>query len=297
MKNRVVILLVLLPVAAGCGRQGNGAIKAPGIVDGTVITLKSQVAGPVAEVRAVEGQEVGAGEVIARIDSDKLQNQLQELDITLKEMTITRQKLVNKAALVKENLNYLQKQVERFRRLKESQSLAGEKLENMELKLLEARTARFDLEKNLEALAVQGEKIENKKAYLNLVLKDHTLVSPVKGVVLESFVSAGENVIPHTAIADILDKTSLYVEVFLEGEEVSTLKINDRVAILADGLPEREFSGLITFFGQKAEFSPKYIISEKERRALLYQVKVKIDREAGWFKIGMPVTLVFKKGK
>jgi len=296
MKNRVIILLSLL-VVFGCGRQGNSGIKAPGIVDGTVITLKSQVAGPVAEVKAVEGQEVGAGEVIARIDSDKLQNQLQELDISLKEMAITRQKLVNKAALVKENLNYLQKQVERFRRLKESQSLAGEKLENMELKLLEAKTARFDLEKNLEALAVQGEKIENKKAYLNLVLKDHTLVSPVRGVVLESFVSAGENVIPHTAIADILDKTSLYVEVFLEGEEVSTLKINDRVAILADGLAEREFSGLITFFGQKAEFSPKYIISEKERRALLYQVKVKIDRETEWFKIGMPVTLVFKKGK
>jgi HlyD family secretion protein len=296
MKNRVIILLSLL-VVFGCGRQGNNDIKAPGIVDGTIVTLKSQVAGPVAEVRAVEGQEVGAGEVIARIDSDKLQNQLQELDITLKEIAISRQKLVNKAALVRENVGYLQKQAERFRRLKESQSLAGEKLESMELKLLEARTARFDLEKNLESLDVQKEKIENKKAYLNLVLKDHTLVSPVKGVVLESFVSAGENVFPNTAIADILDKTSLYVEVFLEGEEVSTLKINDRVAILADGLPDREFSGLITFFGQKAEFSPKYIISEKERRALLYQVKVKIDRETEWFKIGMPVTLVFKKGK
>jgi len=296
MKNRVIILLSLL-VVFGCGRQGNNDIKAPGIVDGTIVTLKSQVAGPVAEVKAVEGQEVEPGAVIARIDSDKLQNQLQELDITLKEIAISRQKLVKKSALVRENVGYLQKQAERFRRLKESQSLAGEKLESMELKLLEAKTARFDLEKNLESLDVQKEKIENKKAYLNLVLKDHTLVSPVKGVVLESFVSAGENVFPNTAIADILDKTSLYVEVFLEGEEVSTLKINDRVAILADGLPDREFSGLITFFGQKAEFSPKYIISEKERRALLYQVKVKIDRETEWFKIGMPVTLVFKKGK
>lgn len=296
MKNRVIILLSLL-VVIGCGRQGNNDIKAPGIVDGTIITVKSQVAGPVAEVKAREGQEVEPGTVIARIDSDKLQNQLQELDITLKEMAINRQKLVKKSALVKENVGYLQKQAERFRRLKESQSLPGEKLESMELKLLEAKNARFDLEKNLEFLDVQKEKIENKKAYLNLVLKDHTLASPVKGVVLESFVSAGENVFPNTAIADILDKTSLYVEVFLEGVEVSTLKINDRVTILADGLPDREFSGLITYFGQKAEFSPKYIISEKERRALLYQVKVKIDRETEWFKIGMPVTLVFKKGK
>ena len=50
---------------------------------------------------------------------------------------------------------------------------------------------------------------------------------------------------------------------------------------------------MISYFGRKAEFSPKYIVSEKERQALLYQVKVRVDRDLEVFKVGMPVTVVF----
>jgi hypothetical protein len=51
--------------------------------------------------------------------------------------------------------------------------------------------------------------------------------------------------------------------------------------------------GTVSYFGRKAEFSPKYIISEKERKSLLYQVKIKVEGNSGIFKIGMPVTVVF----
>ena len=59
-----------------------------------------------------------------------------------------------------------------------------------------------------------------------------------------------------------------------------------------DGIERPVFRGRIAAFGRKAEFSPKYIVAEKERQALLYQVKVRIDRDLDVFKIGMPVTSV-----
>jgi len=73
------------------------------------------------------------------------------------------------------------------------------------------------------------------------------------------------------------------------------LKLNQRAKIIVDGLEDQSFSGFIALFGKKAEFSPKYIVAEKERQALLYQVKIRIDRDLDVFKIGMPVTVIFTR--
>jgi HlyD family secretion protein len=165
----------------------------------------------------------------------------------------------------------------------------------MELKKLEAETSLFDITKSLQALEIQKEKIENKQEYLNLLLADHVIKSPINGVVIERFVSGGETVFPGASIADILDTSSLFIETFLEEREVSSLTLNMKARVLVDGLEDKELWGTVAYFGRKAEFSPKYIISEKERESLLYQVKVKVEDEAGIFKIGMPVTVAFKR--
>ncbi len=295
MKKALVSTAVLLFLIY-CGKGRARKIEATGIVDGSIITLKSQVTGTVEEMAVKEGERLEKGSLITRINSEKVENELKGLDISQRELDINRQKAIKQSVLLEENIKYLKKQVERFRRLKQSQSLPGEKLENMELKLLEAETSLFDLGKSLESLEAQKERIQNKRDYLELVLNDHTIEAPVKGVVLEKFVSPGENVFPNTAVVDILDTDSLYVEVFIEGVEISGLKLNQRAAIIMDGMPGREFSGVVSFFGKKAEFSPKYIISEKERQSLLYRVKVKINEEIDRFKVGMPVTVVFKAG-
>jgi len=151
----------------------------------------------------------------------------------------------------------------------------------------------FDSRQSLRALSIRWESIQNKKEQLNLILEDYRIVSPVAGVVLEKFVSQGETLFPGNPVADILDRSSLFVETFLEETELSHLRLGQKVDILVDGMEGRTFSGTIIQFGQKAEFSPKYIISEKERRSLLYRIKVRLDQDLEIFKLGMPVTVSF----
>jgi HlyD family secretion protein len=201
--------------------------------------------------------------------------------------------MIKKSALIKENLKYLNRQVKRFQRLGKSRSLAGEKVENMELKLLEAETSAYDLKKSIESLDIQKERAGNKKEYLELVLNDHHIKAPAAGVIVEKFVSAGENVFPNSSIVDILDISGIYVEVFIEEREISSLKLNQAAQIFVDGLEDKEISGVISYFGKKAEFSPKYIVSEKERKSLLYRVKVRVEKGVDFLKVGMPVTIVF----
>ncbi len=295
MKKLILILLCafLIPY---CGKRQTAEIKAPGVVDGNIITLKSQVSGVVDEVLLSEGRKVVKDDVLVNINSDKIKNQLDELVISLKEIENNSEKLKKKVIFVRSNLAYLGKQVERFKRLRKSESIPGENLEAMELKKLEAETSLFDIGKTLRDLELQKEKIENKQKYLNLVLADHVIKSPVsQGVIIETFVSVGETVFPGASIADILDLPSLYVETFLEEREVSSLKLNMKARILVDGQGNKELWGTVSYFGRKAEFSPKYIISEKERESLLYQVKIKVEGDTGIFKIGMPVTVAFNK--
>jgi HlyD family secretion protein len=281
---------------ANCSKTGDNKIKAPGIVDGEMITVKAAVTGTLLEQMIKEGEKVNRDQILAQVKVDKIENQLKELEINNREIDINWEKISKKLKFLDSNIQYLRKQVQRFQRLKKKKSIPGEQLETMELKLMEAETSRFDLKKTMEALTVQKEKIENKREYLLLLLEDHTLKSPADGVVVEKFVSPGETVFPGTAIADILDTSSLYVEIFIEEREIAGLTLNQEAVIHLDGI-DKELTGVISYFGKKAEFSPKYIISEKERQSLLYRVKIKVEDTSGILKLGMPVTVILEKVK
>jgi len=295
MRKKYMILFCALVLVSSCTKEQADYTKVAGIVDGDIITVKAAVAGEIEALNIKEGLPVKKDNVLIEINSDKLLNQLEGLSIRKKEINVDRKKINNKIKLLKSNLKYWKQQVERFQRLREKESISGDKLEKAELQLEEVETSLFDAQQSLSSLSIKSENISNQEQHLKLLLEDHIITSPVAGVVLEKFLSEGEIVFPGTAVADILDIESLYVEAFIEGEEISQLELGQEISILLDGLEEKVFSGRISYFGRKAEFSPKYIISEKERKSLLYQVKIRIDKDREFFKIGMPVTVQIKK--
>lgn len=293
MKNTAALLLLLL-LFYSCGKN-DLEIRVPGVVDGEIASIKALAAGTLDRLLIQEGQAVSKGDLIAEINRDKVRNGREDLVLGEREIANSVSRAREKRQLLIANLGYWQKQVQRFERLKQNQSISGEQLEKSLLQLKDAQTSLFELDKLLEALQIQEERIANKSQALDLAEKDLLLRAPVSGVVLETFISQGETVLPGAALADILDLSSLFIDVFVEEKEIAALKLGQRAGIIVDGLEERSFSGQISAFGKKAEFSPKYIVAEKERQALLYQVKVRIDRDLDVFKIGMPVTVVFAR--
>ena len=292
--KKTAVLLGALALFLSC-RKNNLEIRAPGVVDGEVASVKAMATGTLDRLLIREGQTVAKGELIAEINRDKVLNGMEELDLGAREIANSEDRSREKRRLLTANLDYWQKQVQRFERLKQSQSISGDQLEKSRLQLKDAQTSLFELDRSLEALQIQKERITNKRQALVLAEKDLLLHAPASGVVLETFIGQGETVFPGVALADILDLSSLFVDVFIEEKEIAALKLGQRARIIVDGLEERSFSGQISAFGKKAEFSPKYIVAEKERQALLYQVKVRLDRDLEVFKIGMPVTVVFNK--
>jgi HlyD family secretion protein len=292
--KRTVALLSWILLICSCGKNGP-EIRAPGVVDGEIASVKALVGGTLERQLVEEGQAVKKGELVAEINRDKVRNGLEALALSEKEIANSEARALQKRQLLTANLGYWQKQAQRFERLKQGQSISGDQLEKSLLQLKDAQTSLFELDRSLEALQIQKEHIANKRQALELADRDLQLRSPVSGIVLETFVSQGETVLPGAALADILDLSSLFVDVFIEEKEIAALKIGQTARILVDGLENRAFSGRIATFGRKAEFSPKYVVAEKERQALLYQVKVRLEGDLGVFKVGMPVTVLFAR--
>jgi HlyD family secretion protein len=295
MDKKILVIVITLTVLSACTDKPSEQIISAGVVDGDVITVKAAVSGKVETLNIAEGASVSKNSLLVAVDTDKIKNQLEGLSIQEKEIAVNRKKLDRRIRLLKTNFAYRREQVERFERLQEKKSISGDQLEQARLKLEEVEVSLFDAQQSLRALSIQSENIQNKKEQLNLTLQDHLIVSPVNGFVIEKFVSEGEMLFPATPVADILDRSSLFVETFLEEIELSRLRLGQQVDIQVDGMENRSFSGTIIYFGQKAEFSPKYIISEKERRSLLYRVKIRLEQELEVFKLGMPVTVTFGK--
>jgi HlyD family secretion protein len=293
MKKTAVLFLI--PLLFFSCRRSDLEIRAPGVVDGEIASIKTVAAGTVDRLLVREGQTVQQGDLIAELNRDKVRNGMEELDLGAREIANNETRAREKRQLLALNLGYWQKQVQRFERLKQSQSISGDQLEKSRLQLKDAQTSLFELDRSLEGLQIQKDRIANKRQALELAERDMLLRAPVSGIVLETFISQGETVFPGVPLADVLDLSSLFVDVFIEEKEIAALQLGQRARVIVDGLEGRSFSGQISAFGKKAEFSPKYIVAEKERQALLYQVKVHLDRDLDVFKVGMPVTVIFSK--
>jgi HlyD family secretion protein len=271
-----LLCLALAAAAASCARTAK-PLEAPGTVEG-------------------DGRSVASGDLLGEVDPAKLRNSLEGLEISGREVRNQEDQLQTKLKAARANEAYLRKQVERLTRLKAERAVAGDDLERTQLKLVEAETTLSNLRKSEAALRLQRDQLANKRAAVDLALQDLRIVSPVRGPVLETYVTQGEMLLPGTPLADVLDLDSLYVQTFVEERDLTSLRLNDRVRIRVDGPAGKTFEGTISYFGRKAEFSPKYILTEQERSALLYEVRIRLEKDVQAFKVGMPVTVVFGRG-
>lgn len=290
-----IVWSVVFIFLVSCEAQKTEPITTAGVVDGEIITVKAAVPGEIVELNVQEGSRVKRGHILAKIDDRKLKNQREALEINEKEIQVNRRKLNQKIDLLKSNLNYWEGQVQRFERLHKKESISGDKLKKARLQVEEKETSLHEARQSLSSLSLNLDKIQNQKKKIDLKLQDHLVESAVTGTILERFVTSGETVFPGSPLADILDETSLFVETFVEEKELSQLELGQKASILVDGQEGRSYSGTITYFGKKAEFSPKYIISETERKSLLFKVKIRVEENLEDFKLGMPVTVELKR--
>lgn len=180
-------------------------------------TLRAEVAGPVLEVKADQGQPVKRGALLARIDDVAFQDQLIA---------------ARSAVRVAENtVRVAEAEEERTAKLAQAGVITQRDLERAQLT---QHQARAQLSEAQSRLALAREQVGRTR-----------IVAPFDGVVSERQVNAGDVVQPGSSLVTVVDPRSLELNASVPAEYGGRLKVGTPVDFRLQGDAEQTFSGKI----------------------------------------------------
>lgn len=210
------------------------------------VHLSFKVAGKIASVSAEVGKLVEKGEVLARLDTSKLWNDLQksyaDLNKTNSEYYQARDKLGEVRQTYKADPHS-----------NEAKAALGQQQTAVDAQLFALEKARFQLKIAKNSLA------------------DTSLRSPIVGMVTEVNAKVGERLSAFDTepLITISDFDTLYFEAEIEERSGGLIKLGQKAKIEFDFYPEKEFSGEVFELG-------KQIRTTKDGDRV-FPVKIKIE--------------------
>src|SRR5215468_4115884 len=197
------------------GEMPEGIAKTNGRIEATQIDVSAKYAGRLAGVNVNEGDEVTAGQEVARISSPESEAQLRSAQA---QVLTAKQNLAEAEALIaerKSDLEYANNDVERGKPLAEKGYLTKQVFDQRVTKAEVAEAALHAAEAQREAAQAQITNAQAEVERIEAILVDLTLVSPRSGRVQYLIHRAGEVVDAGTRILTILDLSDVYMTIYL----------------------------------------------------------------------------------
>jgi multidrug resistance efflux pump len=309
-----LILLSCVPflTVAGCRHGGGAPPGLQGIVEYDQRIIGFEVAGRVSEVPVHRGQRAQAGDVLARLEDalalsarDARQAELQaaRADLALLTAGARREDIAAarsdlRGATTTEAL--ARRDAERQRALLRAGAITvaeGDRAES-ELELASARRATLDSRLALLRRGARPEEIARAQANVDsrvsaLVevqeqLARYVLRAQAPGTILDVTVKPGEVAAPGTPAALMADVEHPYADVFVPEAELASLEVGTRAEARVDATPEA-LPAVVEYLSPEAEFTPKFLFSDRERPNLVLRARVRIDDPGRRLHGGVPV--------
>jgi HlyD family secretion protein len=307
--------LLALFLFCNCHKAETEAALIPvsGLIEAIQTDIRAQVQGEVREVLVQEGQPVRKGDLLCRLDDERIRIQLDQLKAGLsgaqskldlakmgskKEMIAMAKTQVDLAA---KQMEIAAKDQERMTRLLAQGAVSESQKEKADLALKAVQEQGKSAGENYQ-MAVRGREkeeidmvraeIRNLQAqqdYLLRALRDTEVRSPINALIQTRQVERGELALPGAILFSLIDFSRTYVKAYVPERYLGRVKIGAGVEVICDALPGKIFKGTVDFVSQEAEFAPKNIQTKEERLKLVYMVKSYLNNSAGELKPGLPV--------
>lgn len=118
------------------------------------------------------------------------------------------------------------------------------------------------------------DQVKNKKEEIDLRLKWCSVTSPIHGRVLSRYREPGEWVNPGMKLLTLANIKDIWTYIYVPQQEVSKLKIGQKIIGIVPEIPGRRFEGQIIKINSEAEFTPKNVQTQSERTRLVFGIKV-----------------------
>jgi HlyD family secretion protein len=323
-KGPVIGLVVLVLLGAGAwlafdrGRA-EAVLMASGTVEATQADLGFQAGGRIAGIHMREGESVGAGTELARLESaeldarrDAAQAQLDAARALLAELQRgARPEELRQAGsaelAARERMQEAQRLLERTRALEAGGAVSREALDQAQSAYEVARAQHEQAREQLgmvrtgpraERITAQQAVVrqaESALAQADAVLANAIIRAPFDGIITVRHRQPGEAVGVGAPVLTLMDPSDRWVRIYVRQDVVGGVSIGQPAEIRTDSEPERAYSGRVTFIGSQAEFTPRNVQTAEQRVRLVYAVRVAITDDAAMvLKPGLPADVTLK---
>ena len=254
-----------------------GIAKTNGRIEATQVDVAAKYAGRLESVTVKEGDEVTAGQVIARISSPEYEAQLRGAQA---EVLKAKKALAEAEALIaqrKADQILARTDMERGQKLVEEGWLTKQvfdqrvaKADASDADLRAAEAAREQAQFAIETAQADVERIE-------AILVDLVLVAPRSGRVQYQIAHGGEVVAAGARVVTILDLSDVYMTIYLPAAQAGQLVLGDEARIILDPIPQYVIPATVSFVAADAQFTPKSVETAEEREKLMFRIKLQVD--------------------
>jgi len=269
----------------------------------------------ITKVMVEEGDRVKEGQVLAALQSDRLQAQIRQVDAEI----AAQQQVVDKLVAGTRPQEIAQARAEvaaaRAQAKNAAQNLARIKKTAItgatSQQSLDEASARFDVEQaklrvreKALNLALEGPRKEDiaaararldalnaSLALLNVRLEDLTLKAPSAGIIESRLLEPGEMAGPASPVFTLALTDPKWVRAYVPEPDLGRIQNGMKAVIQSDSFPSRQFEGWVGFISPEAEFTPKNVETTDLRTKLVYEVRILVHDPGDFLRLGMPVTV------
>jgi len=314
----IIILLIIVVLLINHFRikKDTSVLNLSGNIEVTETNVGFKLPGRIIELAVDEGQQVNAGQLIARLDNAELTSVVMQNKASLQE-AMTRLAELRAGSRAQEieraqanvnvqaaDLDKAKKDYERADILYKNGAISASQFEAAQ-NTYNTRAAQHKSAQETLSLVKEGprkediqaaeHRVQQTKAMMNTSeerLKDTALLAPISGVVLRKNAELGEILSAGTPVFTIGDLQNPWVKVYVKEDRLGQVKLGQKADVKVDSFKNKTYEGTVTFISSEAEFTPKNVQTEEERVKLVFGVKIKVRNENGELKPGMPADVI-----
>jgi len=315
--RRPSLLIVALALVAVTGCENAGPPVAVGTLERDRIELRAEQQEPILEILVVEGDEVGRGDVLARLDARRTRARLEATNAA-RDVAAARLAEVGRGARSEEideaRARLEEARAEMIRRqpdLDRARSLVAKGVEPQSVldsaqasfAAAEARrdAARANLERLLNGATV--EELDQARAEFALreaetmeiaiQLDRLTVLAPRDGRIDALPFKVGDEPPVGSAVVVMLADDAPYARVYIPMEVRPSVSAGDVVTVAVEGI-DRPFAGRVRTVSSEAAFTPYFALTERDRGRLAYLAEIDLtEKAAAELPTGIPVEVDF----
>jgi HlyD family secretion protein len=315
------LIAVAAAIAAGVYFQSRGDAEIPGEitlygnVDIRQVELAFNASGRIERIDAREGEAVEPGQLLARLDAERLFLTLRQAEAQAEAQRETVKRLqagsrpeeIRQARAQRDAARVTMDDAENFYRrqqsLVERHFVSQQQADNARFALNKAR-AQWRAASETALLAELGPRredidaaratlaaLEAAAAQIRRDISDCELRAPSGGIIDRRILEVGDMASPQKTVFTLALTDPLWVRVWLPETQLGRIPVGARAAIATDSHPGKAYSGWVGHVSPSAEFTPKSVETAELRSSLVYQARVHVCSGAGELRQGMPATV------